>query len=144
MTPRFLLALAFLCTIDPVSAPAAIPPADVFINVSAARMKGPHTLELTFLHPECARRESLGTEIYLAGKPNEYRFGLLERRTEEGQPTCTGKVVRQRLSVDLRALIDDAAVTRGVVHLNEESLYGYMKSLPTLSVAFDFAAGPKR
>ena len=64
------------------------------------------------------------------------RFGLQELRRTHGEPSCSGAVETQTLRFDLRQLFD-ARITRGEVQLNAESLYGYMKKLPALTLRFD-------
>lgn len=124
---------------------AAIPPPHVFVNVSSARMLDARTLEMTFEYPRCPDARALAASamgwsvIDEKDPPPRYsiRVGLQELRARHGTPTCTGPVETQRLSIDLRALVDERIV-RGTVQLNDESLYGYMKKLPTLTIPFDF------
>ena len=118
----------------------AIPPPSVFINIESAKLVDKQTLEVGFEWPRCTspsdiKADWMGASQAADGSWN-VRFSLQEMRARPGVATCTGPVEKQSLRIDLRSLLR-ADMTHGVLVMNDPSLYGWMKKLPALNVAFD-------
>jgi hypothetical protein len=117
----------------------AIPPPDVFINIEKARMVDKHTLEVTFDWPRCADPKSIRADWFGCSQEKtgwDIRFSLQEMRSDHGVAACTGPVEKQTRKIDLRTILRQE-MDHGVLQINDASLYGYMKKLPTLTVKFD-------
>src|SRR5262245_29443748 len=112
----------------------ALPPKDVFINIHAARMVDKHTLEVSFDWAGCADPKSIRADWSGASQDKDgwdIRFSLLVLPS-----ACNGPVEKQTRQVDLRTILRQE-MTHGKLRINDESLYGYMKKLPALTVSFD-------
>jgi hypothetical protein len=118
----------------------ALPPASVFINIESARLADKQTLEVGFEWPRCASPADIKADWAGASQSADgawsVRFSLQEQRTRPGVAACTGPTEKQSRRVDLRTLLRPD-MTHGVLLINDESLYGWMKKLPALTVAFD-------
>jgi hypothetical protein len=112
----------------------ALPPKDVFINIDAARMVDKHTLEVSFKWASCADPKSIRAGWSGASQDKDgwdIRFSLLVLPS-----ACSGALEKQTRQVDLRTIVRQE-MTHGKIRINDESLYGHMKTLPALTVSFD-------
>jgi hypothetical protein len=115
----------------------AIPPPERFINVSEARMVDAHTLEVVFQWPRCPDPAFVSADWAGASEDKDgwdVRFALQEARGHHDG--CSGPVEKQTRRFDLRTILRKDQ-THGKLRINDESLYGYMKKLPALTVPFD-------
>jgi hypothetical protein len=115
----------------------AIPPPERFINVEKARIVDQHFIEVSFDWPRCADPAYIAADWAGATQEKDgwdVRFALEEARGHHD--ACTGPSEKQTRRFDLRQVLRKD-MTHGKLRINDESLYGYMKKLPSFTVDFD-------